>query len=155
MNTMSMPGFTAEASFYRTSGQYQIGRQLINSSRDLTSSIYPAKLKNEEEGVDCDSCIGGQCADLRCLEKWANGGLFDPGGGGGGGGVTPCLDSHACTPCIPSGPSIFSPGRQFCIDSFCSPSFGGQCRCLVHKGFAPCRPPDPVLTTGRSLGLRA
>ena len=153
-----MPGFTAEASFYRTSGQCQIGRQLINSSGDLTSSIYPAKLKNEEEGVDCDSCIGGQCAELRCLEKWVNGGLFDPGGGGGGGGGggTPCFDYQQCSECIPSGPSIFSPGRQFCQFFICRPTFGGGCRCHVQfKGFVPCRLPDPVLTTGRSLGHRA
>ena len=29
---MNIPGFSAEASFYRTSGQCQIARQLINSS---------------------------------------------------------------------------------------------------------------------------
>ena len=89
---MNIPGFTAEASFYRTSGQCQIARQLINSSRDLTSSIYPARLKNEDEGVNCDTCVGGQCAELHCLETSAlgDGGIFDPGGGSGGGGGGEC-----------------------------------------------------------------
>jgi hypothetical protein len=149
---MNIPGFTAEASFYRTSGQCQIARQLINSSRDLTSSIYPARLKNEDEGVNCDTCVGGQCAELHCLETSAlgDGGIFDPGGGsgGGGGGGMPCLDSLTCSACIPTGPSILGPGRQFCIYTSCSPTFGGGCRCqVVFKGFLSCRLPNPVLTT--------
>jgi hypothetical protein len=153
---MNIPGFTADASLYGTSGQYQISRQMIDSSQDLLNAIHPARLKNEDEGVDCDSCIGAQCAELHCLEKWANKGLFDPGGGGdggggggGGGGGMPCLSSSTCSSCIPTGPSIFSPGRQFCIDSICSPTFGGKCQCLVFKGFRQCRLPSPVLTTGR------
>lgn len=60
-----------------------------------------------------------------------------------------CFGSHKCTPCIPLGPSIFSPGRQFCIDTSCQPTFGGGCRChVLFKGFVPCRPSGPggVLT---------
>jgi hypothetical protein len=150
MTMMNMPGFTADVSLYSTSGQHQIGRRILLSG-DSISLVYPARLKNEDEGVDCDSCVGAQCAELHCLEKsLGNGGIFDPGGGGGGGGGgEPCLNSHQCSACIPSGPSIFSPGRQFCIDSFCSPSFGGTCRCQVFKGFQSCRLPTPVFTTGR------
>ena len=149
---MNIPGFTADASLYCTSGQHQIGRQLLLSG-DLISQIYPARLKNEDEGVDCDSCVGAQCAELHCLEKSL--GIFDPGGdgpgggGGGGGDPLPCLNSHVCSACIPTGPSIFSPGRQFCTDSFCSPGLGGTCRCQVFKGFQSCRLPTPVFTTGR------
>jgi hypothetical protein len=148
---MNMPGFTADVSLYRTSRQWQIDRQVINSSRDLINPIQPARLKDEGEGVNCDTCVGGQCAELHCLEKivLGDGGVFDPGGGGGGGGGgdgLPCLNSHSCSACIPTGPSIFSGGRQFCIDSICSPGFGGACRCQVFKGFVPCRLPRPVLT---------
>ena len=62
----------------------------------------------------------------------------------------PCIGSHNCTPCVSSGPSIFSPGRQFCIFTDCRPTATGGCRCrVVFKGFVPCRPFNPggVLTT--------
>ncbi len=48
--------------------------------------------------------------------------------------------SQTCSACIPSGPSIFSPGRQFCQIFSCRPTLGGGCRCsLVFKGFVACR----------------
>src|SRR5688572_19913408 len=55
MSTMSMPGFTAEDSLYKTSGRYQTGRQAINVSADV---IIPAIPK-------CDNCdyILDRCAD--------------------------------------------------------------------------------------------
>lgn len=133
---MDLPGFTADLSLSRLSGQRKIGTR-IRSSGDSTGQIYPARLKNENEGVNCDTCVGAQCVGLGCL---------DVGIGGGGDGL-PCLSSSQCSACIPSGPSIFSPGRQFCIDSFCSPGFGGSCRCRVFKGFRSCQVPRPVLTT--------
>jgi hypothetical protein len=148
MTRTKLPGFTAEVSLNTTSGQHQIGRQILLSA-DAISWIYPARLKNEDEGVNCDTCFGAQCVELGCLSKsLGDGGIFDPtvGGGGGGGGGVPCLNSSQCSACIPTGPSIFSPGRQFCIDSFCSPSFGGACRCQVFKGFRACVLPTPVLT---------
>lgn len=64
---------------------------------------------------------------------------------GEGAGVTPaegaCLPvTQTCSACIPSGPSIFSPGRQFCQIFTCQPTFGGGCRCrLFFKGFLACR----------------
>ena len=81
------------SSFYRTSGQCQIARQLINSSRDLTSSIYPARLKNEDEGVNCDTCVGGQCAELHCLETSAlgDGGILIPVVGAAVAAAAECL----------------------------------------------------------------
>jgi hypothetical protein len=147
---MRLPGFNADVSLYNTSRQHLIVRQILLSG-DL---IYPARLKDENEGVNCDTCVGAQCAELHCFEKsLGDGGIFDPGGdgggGGGGGGGEPCLSSHQCSACIPTGPSIFSPGRQFCIDSICSPGFGGTCSCQVFKGFRSCRVPRPVLTAGR------
>jgi hypothetical protein len=134
---MKLPGFTADLSLHSMSGQHQIGRQILLSG-GLINLIYPARLRDENEGVNCDTCVGAQCVGLGCF----NGGIFDPGGG------EPCLSSHQCSACVPTGPSIFSPGRQFCIDSICSPSFGGTCRCRVFKGFQSCRLPTPVFTTG-------
>src|SRR6185437_7349703 len=150
---MNMPGFSADASLYGLSGLHPMAGQAIRSG-DSKSQVYPARLKNEDEGVDCDSCIGAQCVELHCLER--SSGVFDPGGdgpggggggGGGGGNEEPCLNSHVCSACVPTGPSIFSPGRQFCTDSFCSLSFGGKCVCQVFKGFRNCQVPRPVLTS--------
>jgi len=141
---MNMPGFTADVSLYRTSRQWQSASRMIDSSRALISPIQPARLKDESEGVNCDTCVGAQCAELHCLESGlGDGGVFDPDGGG-----VPCLNSHRCSACFPSGPTIFSGGRQFCIDSICWRSFGGGCRCQVFKGFVPCRLPRPVFTQG-------
>jgi len=149
---MSIPGFTADLSLNSLQGGLQISRRILSSGNSI-GQVYPARLKNEDEGVNCDSCVGAQCAELNCLGKsLGNGGVFDPGGGGGD--VGPCLGSHWCSGCFPSGPSIFSPGRQFCIDSFCSPGFGGKCTCQVFKGFQSCQLPTPVFTTGRKIGLR-
>ena len=134
---MKLPGFTAGVSLYR-SGQHLITTHTV-SSRD-SNGIYPAKLKDENEGVNCDTCFGAQCAELGCLGKLiGDGGVIDP---------EPCLSSRWCSECIPTGPSIFSPGRQFCVDSICSPGFGGTCRCRVFKGWRSCRLPRPVLTAG-------
>jgi hypothetical protein len=48
--------------------------------------------------------------------------------------------NQTCSACIPSGPSIFSPGRQFCQIFTCRPTLGGGCRCsLLFKGFLACR----------------
>jgi len=64
--------------------------------------------------------------------------------GGGGTGVGPCFGSRQCSACIPTGPTIFGPGRQFCIITDCSPGIGGACRCrLIFKGFLACRVPFP------------
>ena len=128
---MRLPGFTADVSLYSS-------RQHLHSvlSKDVISGVYPAKLKDENEGVNCDTCVGGQCVALGCL---GDGGIFDP---------EPCLNTSECSACVPTGPSIFSPGRQFCTTSFCTPGFNGSCRCRVFKGFQTCQVPRPVLTAG-------
>ncbi|MDQ2921312.1 MAG: hypothetical protein M3R52_06855 [Acidobacteriota bacterium] len=86
MSKTNLPGFTAETLLYRTSGQYQTGRQAINSSTQLISPIYPAMMMSE--GVNCSNCVGGECAELHCFENWTHsgGGPAGPYGGGGGGG---------------------------------------------------------------------
>src|SRR6185295_19498197 len=62
---MNMPGFSADASLSRFNGLHPMAIW----SWDSKSQVYPARLKNEDEGVDCDSCIGAQCVELHCLEK--------------------------------------------------------------------------------------
>lgn len=68
-----------------------------------------------------------------------------------GGGTEPsefgCFGSTECSECIPLGPSIFSPGRQFCTITDCRPTITGGCRCRVlFKGFRRCQPRVPNTT---------
>jgi hypothetical protein len=42
MNTMNMPGFTAETSLYKTSGHYRTGRQAIDLSTQMIGTIHLA-----------------------------------------------------------------------------------------------------------------
>lgn len=53
-----------------------------------------------------------------------------------------CISSRKCSECVSLGPSIFSLGRQFCINTACHPTHGGGCRCrVISKGFVGCKPP--------------
>jgi hypothetical protein len=81
MNTINMPGFTADTSLYKTSGHYQTDRQAINSLEQKTSSIYPSMMRQEllSNGIDCGNCVGGECATLNCFENWTHSGA--PSGG--------------------------------------------------------------------------
>jgi hypothetical protein len=45
MNTMNIPGFTAEASLYSTSRQYRTGRHAINVPTQTISTITPAMIR--------------------------------------------------------------------------------------------------------------
>jgi hypothetical protein len=104
MNIMNMPRFTAEASLYKASGHYQTGRQVINSSTQLISSIYLAMIATG--GVNCSNCVGGECVELHCFENWTQSGggpegpYVDRGGGRGGGprssggGSRGCVDDN-------------------------------------------------------------
>lgn len=71
----------------------------------------------------------------------------------GSGAVTPaqfdCPGFDAdCGDCIPTGPSIFSPGRQFCTIRSCQPTIQGGCRCrVIFKGFLRCQLPLPDVAT--------
>lgn len=162
MNIMNMPGFTAETSLYKTSRHYQTARKVVHLPTHMIGAISPAKLKEESEGVNCDTCLGAQCVELHCLEKMTHaggdlGGL-DPGGGGGGGSgpVEPCLDHDQCGVCFPVGPSIFSGGRKFCQSFTCQPTSSGGCSCQVYaKGYQSCDPVgDRTTTRARAMFTR-
>jgi hypothetical protein len=46
-----------------------------------------------------------------------------------------------CSECIPTGPAIFSRGRQFCQTFTCRQTISGGCSCrLLSKGFVGCLP---------------
>jgi len=57
MNTMNMPGFTAEDSLYKTSGHYQTGRHAINSLTQMIGTIHVAATN-----------VGGETIVI--VEKW-------------------------------------------------------------------------------------
>jgi hypothetical protein len=125
MNIMNMPRFTAEASLYKASGHYQTGRQVINSSTQVISSIYLAMIATG--GVNCSNCVGGECVELHCFENWTQSGggpggpYVDRGGGaGGGGGLGPrrgCVHGATRTRTIRLGPGVENTYiiRQKCI----------------------------------------
>ena len=59
-----------------------------------------------------------------------------------------CTNFEKCSTCFPVGPSIFSPGRQFCQFFTCRPTPFGGCRCQIfHKGFRSCDPIGDLVAT--------
>jgi hypothetical protein len=109
MNTMNMPGFTAEASFYKTSANF---RSLSRSQRAILASLVPtvrmAKLNGEEEpGVYGEKCRPCSISGWQWCEKTLDGQSLDlkpykrkcaPGGGGSISKFAKCLDEYLdCT----------------------------------------------------------
>ena len=76
MNTMNMPGFTGEASLYKTGGQYHTDRHAINSSTQMITAIYLAAMGQDfpDHKCTCKGCgekggdVTGQCATV-CKDK--------------------------------------------------------------------------------------
>jgi hypothetical protein len=100
---VTMPRFTADASLYKTSGQYRTGRRTVNRSAQTAGPIWPAVKEQEGEVIHVHSCapgwtdIGGTCWPDPLTEPEAGGGEpgvpgGSPGGEsgepGGGGGVS-------------------------------------------------------------------
>jgi hypothetical protein len=93
---MNIPGFSAETSLYKTSGRYQIGRQVINLPTQMNGIIHLAMEKDINIfGCAPGSTMFGQGEDWYCVPdpSWDGGedpgtpsGPFDGGDGGGGGG---------------------------------------------------------------------
>ena len=76
MNIMNIPGFTAEASIYKTSGHYQADRHAINASPQMMSAIVSAADGQDfpDHKCTCKGCgsgggdVTGQCATV-CKDK--------------------------------------------------------------------------------------
>ncbi|MGH6846432.1 MAG: hypothetical protein ACREC0_03015 [Methylocella sp.] len=64
MSTMNMPGFTAEASLYPTSGFYYWGKALTDTA--FATELIPAAFNLGSFGYNCDS-ESGNC---RCTGIW-------------------------------------------------------------------------------------
>lgn len=94
---MNMPRFTGEASLYKTSLHYKSARHAIDLSSQISSMVHAAAIwvgNNEGKSVNCDTCVGGECAGLGCtgkpgeidrLIKELIDRVVDRGDGGGGG----------------------------------------------------------------------
>src|SRR6267154_1877045 len=76
MNTMNMPGFTAEASLSKQGKFYRLPATYVSDS----FGVQPQLRKTDFECVhDCLEAGGGDICNFFCTEN------VDPGGGGGGG----------------------------------------------------------------------
>lgn len=73
----------------------------------------------DDDGVDCSTCMGGECAELHCFEDWTHGGggpggpyTGDGSGGWGGGG------SSGSTPTPPDDPNCLAQCDQHFYDCY-------------------------------------
>src|SRR5262249_17683173 len=114
---MNLPGFTADASLYRSHGCYLACGAAYPSLMGRRGAIAPALISTD--GVDCSNCVGGECAELHCFEKWTHGGggpggPYEGGGGGGGGGVGCTTDVQCHFGCLDR---VFHPCYNACVES--------------------------------------
>lgn len=80
MNTMNMPGFTAEDSLYKTSGHYQTGRHAVNLPTQMIGTIHVAATK-----LDVIDVPPGE--DIYIFAKWPPDAWTPPSWGGHGTGA--------------------------------------------------------------------
>jgi hypothetical protein len=91
---MTMPGFTAVATLYKTSGHYT-NRHFINLASQMGNAIGPALGISDEGPIEVHSCRPGliqigEGENMVCvdpLDPFGTGGHEGPGEGGTGGGV--------------------------------------------------------------------
>ena len=118
MNTVNMPGFTAEASLHKSSGRYRIALfDDINNNSVVLQVRPPSGLCQKASRLCQNPERGGQWCDIleRCFDE--------PGGSGGGSGgrSVPTISVSSFGAALPAG-SIstsqlrepFSQAREFC-----------------------------------------
>jgi hypothetical protein len=90
MNIMKMPGFSAEASLYRTSRQYRMASNYVLGSHQVLPQLKSIGFCMADcDFTESDPLLRDVCK-LRCFEQ-------GDGGGDGGPGGEVCRPS--CTPC--------------------------------------------------------
>jgi len=118
MNDMTIPGFTADAALYKTSGHYSSGRHHATGENSFsTAGVMPAlpSRENCEYAFDsCAECRGrkgprGNCPTCHLAFNWCGGSGND--GGGGRGNEGDWIDFANC--------SALCNGNAHCIDTFC------------------------------------
>ena len=143
MRTISMPGFTAESSFYRTGANYW---SLSRSQRAIPAGLPPtvqmAKLPGEDApgvyGIRCGVCSS---AGTQWCEKTLDGQSLD---------LPPFL--RTCVPPQPvkCGAGVCPPGFSCCCNKGCMPAGADCCSnctfcpkgttCSNFLGFTWCNP---------------
>lgn len=128
MNTLIMPGFTAEASVYASTTRY----------RSMAVGLQGVELTAE-------ASVYASTTNFRSMARR----LQDEGT------VVPlpefhyCLGFHACGPCEPSHsprPGLAVRFRKTCWSNTCIPTFNGGCSCDYNEYSVDCK---QVLTQGR------
>jgi hypothetical protein len=96
---MSMPRFTAEASLYKTSGQYRTGRYTVNSSAPMISPMYPAAIDVGHEVIVIHDPWTPQTEPPVIIDLGGTpgGGFTGEGPGGGGGDGRPRASGDKCS----------------------------------------------------------
>ena len=106
MNTMHMPGFTAEDSLYKTSGHYQAGRHAINSPYLITPAIPMCRncdyildqceIHGGRPRAVCNACARGYCYEEQpgTGDPAIESGICPPGG------YNPDYDPEICKECV-------------------------------------------------------
>jgi len=93
-----------------------------------------AMINDDTEGVNCNTCAGGECAALHCFENWVQGGgggdgpYADPGGSPGGGSwdepEEPAEDGYKC---IVNCTGAYYPCLSVCDNPYSQPA-GELCK---------------------------
>ena len=133
---MSLPGFSAEMTIYKTSRCYRVSSVV---GVDTSGRISAAVLKGTFCTVRDPNCASG-FSSIRCIgsdpESCTETGICctPPKTGGGGGGLVNC-GTHSCNPgssCC--GPACCARGTHCCANKGCCPN-GYTCRSIFGHHF--------------------
>jgi hypothetical protein len=116
---MSMPGFTAETSLYKTRGRYRAVAGAPNAK--VGSQVVLPQLPIGFCMADCDDSfewgtLENSICKFNCMSDGSSGG---DGGGGGGGSGPNLLCGRCLAQCNKKPPSQRAACRQLCEDSVC------------------------------------
>ena len=122
MTAMNMPGFTAQASLYKTGVHFRMAetRNALAGKGDVLPQLPIGFCMANCDSIE-DDFMRTVC-EMRCSE--------DQGGGGGGGGGRPQICKPTCGPCSADDSSPTG-GYQTCIKTNCD-DYDRQCRPKVH-----------------------
>jgi hypothetical protein len=139
---MTLPGFTAETSLYKTSGYYR-----MTSARDRFSEmIYPAQLDRSGRIIKTACVVGTSCVPDPKNPSCRICTIHEED-------CTEGLSWYVCDRVLPCGPMTTcepDPLNQFCynctsIDKTCKKSTYQYCKGVIIPNKTPINVPDPVV----------